>query len=105
MLVWHDPRSGNFDIYAQKIQGLTGVAGGPPQIIQYKAQKLKVHPNPFKAFAQIAGVKQGEEVKVYDIAGRLVERGNNNVIGKKLSAGVYFVFVNGFQPTKITKIK
>ena len=105
--VWHDTRSGtSIDIYAQRLSGNNnGVAGKPDGSGLVYQIRLMVYPNPFKAFAQIAGVKQGEEVKVYDIAGRLVERGNNNVIGKKLSAGVYFVFVNGFQPTKITKIK
>ena len=55
-------------------------------------------------------------IQVYDMAGRLVEERNVELkdcklkiedckIGKNLRAGIYFVKVKGYEPTKIIKLR
>jgi hypothetical protein len=57
--------------------------------------------------------KEKMEIKIYDLAGRIVEEvclktKNQKLttkIGKNLTPGVYFIKANGYTPVKIAKIK
>lgn len=104
IVTWHDGRNGNNDIYAQKLHGLTGVAGEPGKITVQKPV-MKIYPNPCRVYAQIYGLPLGTEVKMYDITGRLVERTGDASIGRHLPAGVYFITAPGYQTAKLIKLR
>ncbi|MBI4721675.1 MAG: T9SS type A sorting domain-containing protein [Candidatus Stahlbacteria bacterium] len=78
--------------------------------------RLEVYPNPFIKTTEIRawglGVSEKQEVKIYDITGKLVEEArffadaqNDRLkIGKNLSPGIYFVKLKGLKPVKIVKM-
>lgn len=66
---------------------------------------LKVAPNPFCNITNISNIPDNMEINIYDITGRQVEKAKTLKVGKQLNTGIYFVFVKGYKPVKITKIK
>lgn len=71
--------------------------------------RLEVYPNPFVQTTSLKFNVQGstfkDKITIYDISGKLVDKTTDNIIGKKLKAGIYFVKIKGYKPIKITKIK
>ncbi|MDD5530607.1 MAG: SBBP repeat-containing protein [bacterium] len=75
--------------------------------------ELTVTPNPFTSttvisYSGIVNRDSKTNIKIYDIAGKLVEETKNNTIGGKLKSGIYFVKVNDYltadRHVKLTKI-
>jgi hypothetical protein len=66
---------------------------------------LKVAPNPFYNYANIANMPTNAEIRIYDITGRMVEKTANKIIGQNLNSGVYFIMAKGYKPAKIIKLK
>ena len=70
----------------------------------------KAYPNPFTAYTVIKLFSHQAikgKIQVYDMVGRLVEERSEKreaIIGKNLPAGIYFVKVRGYKPTKIIKL-
>ncbi|MDD5528744.1 MAG: T9SS type A sorting domain-containing protein [bacterium] len=71
--------------------------------------KLEAKPNPFVAFTVISeqlSVKDKEtKIQIYDVSGKLIEETKDNIIGKKLKSGVYFIKVNNYKPLKVVKLR
>lgn len=105
ILVWHDYRNGDADIYAQRLHGWTGVEETAVHSSEFIVHSLKVLPNPFCNFARVSDLPMGLEIKIYDITGRLVKKTKERIIGEKLSSGVYFIRVEGYKTTKVVKLK
>ncbi|MDD5528813.1 MAG: T9SS type A sorting domain-containing protein [bacterium] len=78
--------------------------------------KLTAFPNPFVQSTVVSytvdkNVGQGGiypavavSLAIYDISGKLVEETKDNVIGKNLKTGIYFVKVNDSKPIKVVKM-
>lgn len=70
--------------------------------------ELKAEPNPFFQSTVISyqlSVKDKEtKIRIYDISGKLVEETKENIIGKNLKAGIYFLKINNYKPIKIIKV-
>jgi hypothetical protein len=125
LVVWDDPRTLDYDIWGQIIEGI-GVEEGMTKP-ELRMTKIKIFPNPFvcetvvSCWLLVVRKNQRIEVKTYDLGGRLVEElkiQNSKVqtggerlkikIGKKLASGVYFVKVkigNKEWMEKIVKIR
>ncbi|MBI4722922.1 MAG: right-handed parallel beta-helix repeat-containing protein, partial [Candidatus Stahlbacteria bacterium] len=77
---------------------------------------VECYPNPFIKATEIRawglGVSEKQEVKIYDITGKLVEEArffadaqNDRLkIGKNLLPGIYFVKIKGYKPIKVIKL-
>ncbi len=106
LVVWSDTRNWDYDVYGS-IVSFTGVEES--EKYKVKSVKLEVCPNPFTAGVRVKGlgVSEGQKVnlKVYDMMGRLVEETKENIIGKNLQAGIYFVKTRGYEPIKIIKLR
>lgn len=70
---------------------------------------LNAYPNPFynttilrleNSRFQIKDYK----IQIYDIAGKLIETTKDNIIGKELKPGIYFVKVNNYESIKMIKV-
>ncbi|MBI4722180.1 MAG: T9SS type A sorting domain-containing protein [Candidatus Stahlbacteria bacterium] len=82
--------------------------------LRVKSLELRVSQNPFIKATEIRGwglgVSEKQEVKIYDIAGKMVQtipisaQQSQMPIGQDLAPGVYFVRVKGYEPLKIIKI-
>ena len=80
-----------------------GIAEAPIETVHYS--RLNVVPNPFRQIAEIQGITESTEIRVFDVTGRFISKQTGSLIGRDLKEGVYFVCVEGFQPAKILKIK
>ncbi|MBI4722921.1 MAG: T9SS type A sorting domain-containing protein [Candidatus Stahlbacteria bacterium] len=72
--------------------------------LEMKSEKLKAFPNPFINGMKIRDLKLGNIIQVYDMTGRLVEETKENIIGKNLPPGFYFVKIKGYKPIKVIKL-
>jgi hypothetical protein len=61
-------------------------------------------PNPFTGRARVTG-RTANEIKIFDVSGKLVEKTRSCSIGDRLKPGVYFVEIDGGRLNKIIKIK
>ncbi|MDD2890672.1 MAG: SBBP repeat-containing protein [bacterium] len=64
-------------------------------------------PNPFAQKTVVSGqwsVDSKTKIRIYDISGKLVKETKDNVIGKDLKSGIYFVRVNDYKPIKVVKM-
>lgn len=103
--VWHDYRNGGqADIYAHRMRGHTGVMGEPTPASEIKPA-LRAWPNPFRSYAFVSGNKPGGTLRVYDVTGRLVEKSDGSIIGKRLPAGIYFITAEENETIKAIKLK
>lgn len=74
-------------------------------------QSIVVQPNPFinttivKFENEPMAKLKYNKIRVYDMSGRLVEETMDNVVGKKLGAGIYFIKFRNYKPIKIIKLK
>ncbi|MBI4722541.1 MAG: T9SS type A sorting domain-containing protein [Candidatus Stahlbacteria bacterium] len=73
--------------------------------------ELQANPNPFVQTTfigyQLSANSQplsAPKIQIYDMGGRLVEVAKDNIIGKDLEAGIYFVKVDGKALKKIVKL-
>ncbi|UCF70231.1 MAG: T9SS type A sorting domain-containing protein [candidate division WOR-3 bacterium] len=80
-----------------------GIAETPTITANYS--HLKIGPNPFLHSTEIKGIEPPTEIRIFDVTGRLTARQTSNIVGQNLKEGVYFVYIDGFQPEKIVKIK
>lgn len=69
-----------------------------------EAKSVLGGPNPFVHFTQLSVKDKGTKIRIYDMTGRLIEETKNNVIGKNLQPGIYFVSLNKSKPIKIIKL-
>lgn len=67
--------------------------------------RLAIGPNPFLHSVEIRGIVPPTEIRIFDVTGRLAAKQTSNIVGQHLEEGVYFVYVDGFQPEKIVKIR
>ncbi|MDD5530524.1 MAG: T9SS type A sorting domain-containing protein [bacterium] len=92
--------------YGVSIIGVEEKEVSPPEADQNL--ELKVAPNPFTTMTGIKWSKGGEgqknNIRIYDLGGRLVKTTNNNIIGTDLKPGIYFVKINNYKPIKIVKM-
>lgn len=72
--------------------------------IKMQNAKLEAFPNPFIQFTRLAVKDKTTKIQIYDISGKLVEETKDNIIGKKLKPGIYFVSVNKYKPIKAVKM-
>ncbi|MFA5031959.1 MAG: T9SS type A sorting domain-containing protein [bacterium] len=76
--------------------------------IKNQKSNIKIFPNPFVFCTQLSmasgqcSVK--DKIRIYDISGKLVEETKDNIIGKNLKSGIYFVKVNDSKPIKVVKM-
>ncbi|MDD2889426.1 MAG: T9SS type A sorting domain-containing protein, partial [bacterium] len=89
----------------------TGTGVEEKSNIKNQISKIETYPNPFveKTVISYSGNKSTNnppqaEITIYDITGKLVEEPKDNIIGKTLKSGIYFVKVAGYKPIKITKM-
>lgn len=66
--------------------------------VSSKQLAVNAEPNPFTTVTNIKwSVTSGQKtdkIKIYDLSGKLIEETKDNIIGKNLKTGVYFVKVN-----------
>ncbi|MDD5528740.1 MAG: T9SS type A sorting domain-containing protein [bacterium] len=77
--------------------------------------QLKAEPNPFVEKTVVSGSASGgfrsaqqekeTKIQIYDVSGKLIEGTKDNIIGKKLKSGVYFIKVNNYKPLKVVKLR
>lgn len=71
--------------------------------------RLEASPNPFAGSTSVnyqsSAPPKAYRIKIYNITGKLVEETNNNVIGKNLKSGIYFIKANNSKLIKIIKMK
>ncbi|MDD5528738.1 MAG: T9SS type A sorting domain-containing protein [bacterium] len=109
-------KSGGNDYGALKYaKGIgVGIEENNDNCLMLNAQ-LKAEPNPFVEKTVVSGsasggfrsAQQEKEIKIqiYDIAGKLVEETKDNIIGKQLRTGIYFVKFKNYKPLKIVKLR
>ncbi|MDD5530124.1 MAG: SBBP repeat-containing protein [bacterium] len=90
--------------------------GAEEEKLNIKNQKsnIKIFPNPFVSKTVVSGSASGEfrsaqqkketKIQIYDISGKLVETTKDNVIGKNLKSGIYFVKIGEYKPMKVVKM-
>ncbi|MEM7086203.1 MAG: T9SS type A sorting domain-containing protein [Bacteroidota bacterium] len=82
--------------------------GLPPlSIDDFASEKITVHPNPSSDFIEISGLTEPVNYKVYSVSGAVLETGvvaeNENINVQSLSAGTYFLVLDGRETVKIVK--
>ncbi len=87
------------DVYISKVTGIEKKK-------EKKKRTIKAYPNPFVGgiALNLSDLKEEEKVRIYNSAGELVEESQENIIGRSLPAGLYFVKIKGYMPIKIIKI-
>ncbi|MEO0225792.1 MAG: sialidase family protein [candidate division WOR-3 bacterium] len=103
--VWTDERDGNREIYYKRNPtGNTGIEEKEIRSQKLEA-RLQVTPNPFAHFATAIGWER-EYFDIYDITGKWVGKDPGYMIGRDLTAGVYFIEgVSTHQLLRIVKIR
>ncbi|MBI4722918.1 MAG: T9SS type A sorting domain-containing protein [Candidatus Stahlbacteria bacterium] len=103
--------AGSYDVYLIKVDE-AGIEETEDRS-QKSEVRIEVSPNPFIKVTEIRvwglGVSEKQEVKIYDIAGKMVHTIPYNQqfqvhIGEELAPGIYFVRVKGYKPVKVIKL-
>lgn len=66
---------------------------------------IRIAPNPFTYSASVTGKSKTVGISIYDLSGRLVEESKDNIIGRNLKKGIYFVKIEDHKPVKIVKLR
>ncbi|MFA5033340.1 MAG: T9SS type A sorting domain-containing protein [bacterium] len=93
------------NFYIDDIQ-ITEVGVEEQSNIETPSTTLRASPNPFVGITNIkwsAFSEKEKKIRIYDISGKLLEETKNNIIGKDLKSGIYFVKVDGYKPIKVVK--
>jgi len=100
--------AGLTDVYLIKTDanGPSGVEKGSELKGKLPELGFKVEPNPFVSFTRVPG-HEAERLSLYDISGRKVGVYKGDRIGSGLSAGVYFLKLEGqdAKPVRIVKLR
>ncbi|MDD2890148.1 MAG: T9SS type A sorting domain-containing protein [bacterium] len=73
--------------------------------IKTPSTTLRASPNPFVQKTVVSGQwSEGNEIQIYDVAGNLVKETKDNIIGKDLKAGIYFIKLKSQDYKKLVKI-
>ncbi|RKX71834.1 hypothetical protein DRP53_00130 [candidate division WOR-3 bacterium] len=94
------------DVWLIKVESDIGIE--EPATVP-KGKYLQVFPNPFRDRIKIDGA--GDEVTVYDSAGRMVAIISNGtwdgkgLDGKRIQSGIYFLRAKGYKMVKVVRLK
>ena len=109
VIAWQDTRTGNNDIYAQRVTASgSGVWEESQGSFQPPTSDLSfsVVPNPFNSFSTLPGHER-ERFALYDIAGRKVGIYRGDRVGADVPPGVYFLrpLCQGGSPLRVVKVR
>lgn len=66
---------------------------------------ITIDPNPFIHNTVVNGIADGAEIQIFDVTGRLVHTTTISTFGATLKQGVYFVYIAGYTPAKVVKLR